>query len=282
MTMDVILANSKTHFLRSSFLPFELRYSNNSNACYKKHAHPEFSIGVVDSGVSDYINQHSKQEISTGSTVIINPEAVHSCNPKPGTDWSYKMLFIESDWLTQLQASILTTQQNKFQPFKQNHSRCPILFRDFQSLIQILIKNESPLLVEESAITFFSALFIKDLNAPLQHNIIPKQTTHLAYQYISDNVDKNISISEIARESGLSHFYLIHSFKKQYGITPYAYHMMMKINKAKTLLKKGNDITSIAIDLGFSDQSHFHRHFKSIVAATPKQYKANKHSTIND
>lgn len=273
--MDVILANSQTHFLRSSVLPFELRYSDNSNACYKKHSHPEFSIGVVDSGVSEYINQNLKQEISVGSTVIINPEAVHSCNPKTGTNWSYKMLFVQPDWLTDLQNSISGTEKNEFQLFKQKHSRCSTLYQDFQSLSQVLIENESPLLVEESAITFFSNLILNDLKAPFI-NIIPKQATHLAYQYISDNVDNNISISEIARESGLSHFYLIHSFKKQYGITPHAYQMMMKINKAKTLLKKGNDIVSIATDLGFTDQSHFHRHFKSIVAATPRQYKKNR------
>ncbi len=280
--MDVILANSKTHFLRSSVLPFELRYSGNSNACYKKHSHREFSIGVVDSGVSEYINQNSKQEISIGSTVIINPETVHSCNPKSGTNWSYKMLFVEPDWLIQLQTSITGKEYNEFHPFQQNHSRCPTLYQNFQSLTQVLIENESSLLVEESAITFFSTLFINDLKAIPSHKTIPKQATHLAYQYISDNVDKNMSISEIAKESGLSDFYLIHSFKKQYGITPHAYQMMMKINKAKDLLKKGNDIASIATDLGFTDQSHFHRHFKSIVAATPKQYKIDKHSTFND
>lgn len=280
--MDVILANSKTHFLRPSILPFELRYSNDSNACYKKHSHPEFSIGVVDSGISEYMNQNSKQEISTGSTVIINPEAVHSCNPKRGTNWSYKMLFVEPDWLIQLQTSISGIKHNEFQPFQKNHSRCPALYQSFQSLAQILIENESSLLVEESAIAFFSTLIFNELKTSPPRHIIPTQATHLAYQYISDNVDKNMSISEIARESGLSHFYLIHSFKKQYGITPHAYQLMMKINKAKTLLKKGNDIASIATDLGFTDQSHFHRHFKSIVAATPKQYKIDKHLMIND
>ncbi len=55
-----MLANSEPHFLRSSILPFELRYSNNSNACYKKHTHQEFSIGVVDSGISEYFNQNKK------------------------------------------------------------------------------------------------------------------------------------------------------------------------------------------------------------------------------
>ncbi len=267
------MTNSETHFLRPPILPFELRYSNNSNACYKKHSHPEFSIGVVDSGVSEYINQNSKQEISIGSTVIINPETVHSCNPKLRTKWSYKMLFVEPDWLTQLQTSISGIKHNKFQPFQKHHSRCPTLYQNFQSLAKIIIENESPLLVEESAITFFSTLILKECKTKPPRHIIPKQATHLAYQYISDNIDKNISISEIAKESGLSHFYLIHSFKKQYGITPHAYQMMMKINKAKTLLKRGNDIASIATDLGFTDQSHFHRHFKSIVAVTPKKYK---------
>lgn len=56
-------------------------------------------------------------------------------------------------------------------------------------------------------------------------------------------------------------------------LTPHAYQIVMRINKAKALLKNGENIASIATDLGFTDQSHFHRNFKSVVAATPKQYK---------
>ena len=147
--MDVILANSQTHFLRSSVLPFELRYSDNSNACYKKHSHPEFSIGVVDSGVSEYINQNLKQEISVGSTVIINPEAVHSCNPKTGTNWSYKMLFVQPDWLTDLQNSISGTEKNEFQLFKQKHSRS--LFS--QTLFSMILKHRSSILSQNKRLT---------------------------------------------------------------------------------------------------------------------------------
>ena len=56
-------------------------------------------------------------------------------------------------------------------------------------------------------------------------------------------------------------------------MTPHAYQLARRINKAKTLLRYGTDIASVAVDLGFTDQSHFHRNFKQIVAATPKQYK---------
>ena len=47
----------------------------------------------------------------------------------------------------------------------------------------------------------------------------------------------------------------------------------MRINEAKVLLKKGHNIVSVATELGFNDQSHFHRNFKKLVAATPAQYK---------
>lgn len=267
--MDVTLANSEPHFLRSSVLPFELRYSDNSNACYKKHTHPEFSIGVVDSGISEYVNQNIKHTIRPGSTVIVNPEEVHSCNPHKGTNWSYKMLYVEPYWLADLQSQISNSNNKEFQPIKMTHSDCPFLYRGFQSLAKTLIEDESAIKVEQTAIHFFSQLIPKD-SAPPSIDIISKKAIEYAYQYISDNFDKNISISDI---SGLSDYYLIHSFRKQYGITPHAYQIVMRINKAKTLLKKGENIASIATDLGFTDQSHFHRNFKNMVAATPKQYK---------
>ncbi|MUL10144.1 helix-turn-helix domain-containing protein [Aliivibrio fischeri] len=270
--MDVMLANSEPHFLRSSILPFELRYSNNSNACYKKHTHREFSIGVVDSGISEYFNQNKKQMISPGSTVIVNPEEVHSCNPQKGTNWSYKMLYVEPEWIAKLQSQILNDSNNTFRPFQITHTDCPFIYRGFQSLAHTLIEDESTIKVEQTALNFFSELILKDTNNP-SLDVISKKAINCAYQYISDNFDKNISISEIAEVSGLSDFYLIHSFRKQYGITPHAYQIVMRINKAKALLKNGENIASIATDLGFTDQSHFHRNFKSVVAATPKQYK---------
>ena len=270
--MDVTLANSNPHFLRSSVLPFELRYSDNSNACYKKHTHSEFSIGVVDSGISEYVNQNIKQTIQPGSTVIVNPEEVHSCNPQKGTNWSYKMLYVEPSWLANLQSQISNKNNNNFQPIQMTHSDCPFLYQGFQSLAQTLIENESAIKVEQTAINFFAELFLIDAKIP-SIDIISKKAVDCAYQYISDNFDKNISISDIANISGLSDFYLIHSFRKQYGITPHAYQIVMRINRAKELLKQGDNIASIATDLGFTDQSHFHRNFKKMVAATPKQYK---------
>ncbi len=62
-------------------------------------------------------------------------------------------------------------------------------------------------------------------------------------------------------------------FKNKTHLTPHAYLMNTKINKAKDLIKKGVAISDVYFLLGFFDQSHFIRNFKKIVAATPKQYQ---------
>jgi len=48
-----------------------------------------------------------------------------------------------------------------------------------------------------------------------------------------------------------------------------------KIYKSKALLQNNISIAEVAIELGFFDQSHFHKAFKSVYALTPKEFLEN-------
>ena len=56
------------------------------------------------------------------------------------------------------------------------------------------------------------------------------------------------------------------------GLPPHAYLLQTRILRAKALLAHGRAITDAAYELGFVDQSHFHRHFKRIVGLTPGEF----------
>lgn len=265
--------NGKPLFYHSIGLPIEARSADNSEACYKKHTHEEFSVGIVEKGVSEYFNTGKKEEIGKGSTVIINPSDVHSCNPKEGYTWNYKMLFVDPQWLHCIQNEVLDKTTKEFIPFHQHHLINQQTFVQFKWLFNILVSSSSQLCKEQSSISFFSNLIKEDQG---KETVIKKSKHNalaLARDYIADNCEQNIKIDNIASAAGLSSYYLIHAFRKEFGMTPHAYQLARRINKAKTLLRYGSDIASVAVDLGFTDQSHFHRNFKQIVAATPKQYK---------
>lgn len=65
---------------------------------------------------------------------------------------------------------------------------------------------------------------------------------------------------------------MVRSFKKEFGITPYAYLIGAKIERARKQLLAGIPPAQVAVDTGFHDQPHLTRHFKRHVPVTPGQY----------
>jgi len=63
-------------------------------------------------------------------------------------------------------------------------------------------------------------------------------------------------------------------FKHYIGISPNVYMRIIKLNKIKTQLSKGDfgNFTQLALDNGYFDQAHFIRDFKYFMKLTPKEY----------
>ncbi|MFW1812960.1 helix-turn-helix transcriptional regulator, partial [Acinetobacter ursingii] len=66
----------------------------------------------------------------------------------------------------------------------------------------------------------------------------------------------------------------LRQFKKYVGLPPHAWLVQARLQKARQLLKQGDQIAMVAQQCGFSDQSHFNRHFKKAMGVTPTQYVA--------
>lgn len=93
----------------------------------------------------------------------------------------------------------------------------------------------------------------------------------IAKDIISKPGNEHLNINEIAEMLKMSQSNLDYYFKKEYGITPKRYQNQIKIERAKYLLKE-NNVTEVAMILGFDNISHFIRLFKTQYGSTPKQY----------
>lgn len=80
-------------------------------------------------------------------------------------------------------------------------------------------------------------------------------------------------LASLAKRTGLSRFHFIRVFKEETGKTPARYVELCKIGQAKAMIEAAElSLLEIAERLGFSDQSHLTRRFKSIVGSTPGAY----------
>ena len=94
-----------------------------------------------------------------------------------------------------------------------------------------------------------------------------------ACRYIQDSYDRDISIRELAAVAGLSPFHFIRVFKTHKGLPPHAYLMQVRTQRARQRLRQGDPPADAAAVSGFTDQSHFTRHFKQLFGITPGRYR---------
>jgi len=92
--------------------------------------------------------------------------------------------------------------------------------------------------------------------------------------YIEENYEKDLAISELAKIAGFSEYYFSRIFKKQTGFSPYEYIIKTRIVSAKVLLKSTNmSLREIAYKCGFSNESSFSNTFKKLTNMTPGTFR---------
>lgn len=84
-----------------------------------------------------------------------------------------------------------------------------------------------------------------------------------------------IRVDEISEYTKSSIRTINHSFTHYYGLSPKTFALIVRYQDALQQLTKGqaNSLTDLALDLGYSDQSHFLKSFKQHNLSTPRQFK---------
>ncbi len=260
-------------FWRDPILPFiEARtVLDGRSVCYARHSHETFSVGLIDNGSSSYINGDHQCRIEVGTLVLMNPGDVHACNPIQDQPWAYRMLYVDTDWLSDLQdgMGIVSVGFRRFLPIL---SRDLKLRAGFGSLYSALIDDGAePLHKESAAVSFFTLLHERlgcEKAAPVDNAKLKR-----AANFIADNHARSLKLDEISHTAGVSPSSLIRAFKKHFGMTPHAYLTNRRVQFARVELRRGRPIADVALAAGFADQAHLQRAFKQLLAATPGHYR---------
>jgi AraC-like DNA-binding protein len=95
-----------------------------------------------------------------------------------------------------------------------------------------------------------------------------------AKRYLVERFNESVTLAELAGVAGLSKFHLVRQFAAQTGLSPHAFQVHVRVERARILLRRGFSAVEAAMLVGFADQSHFTRHFKRIWGITPGVYAA--------
>lgn len=93
-------------------------------------------------------------------------------------------------------------------------------------------------------------------------------------EYIENNVKEDLNLESVANNFNLSPYYFSRSFKECMGCNLIDYINIVRIKKAKELLKNNEmSIKEIGYTVGYSDPNYFSKVFKKYEGYSPKEYK---------
>lgn len=153
----------------------------------------------------------------------------------------------------------------------------PSLFRSLLTSIRALPGSEQ--IVLEQMVRELSSRLSSDnepeqLETPTEKVALSPWQERRAKELMSSQMDKGLSIAQVASECSLSRSHFSRAFKKNTGLSPRDWYLQMRLDKAKGLLSEsGLTISQISLDCGFADQSHFTRVFTRVIGVTPFNWR---------
>ena len=138
--------------------------------------------------------------------------------------------------------------------------------------IETALRKEESFLAYAKVIEFLSMLYPLYKNPTSVARADFSLRTLQIIRYIEKHYAEDVTITEIAKELGVSASFLSRIFKKEIGIPIHEYLNQYRISKSLSLLKT-HSITEVGYICGFCDNSHFISIFKKYIGTTPMQYK---------
>jgi AraC-like DNA-binding protein len=116
--------------------------------------------------------------------------------------------------------------------------------------------------------------------------VTPQELANLAYlRRARDLMDREyarpLDVPALARAALMSSAHFSRQFRATYGETPYAYLMTRRIERAKALLRRGEEsVTEVCIAVGCTSLGSFSARFTQLVGETPTAYRSRDHSAL--
>ncbi len=92
-------------------------------------------------------------------------------------------------------------------------------------------------------------------------------------EHIREHAADDLTVERLANAVGLSPSFISHRFKQETGLSPRKFVLKERMKRAEEMLLEGRSVKEVGLHLGFCDEFHFSRSFKSSHGVSPSKWK---------
>lgn len=241
---------------------------------FAPHWHEGFSIPVIQTGAQSYRYRGTRCIAGVGSIAAINPGEIHTGERATDNGWTYRAFYPAVAWMQALASSMAGRSMDV--PWLPDGAINDTDVAAKLSVAHRLLEAHADTLQAESALTEAFALLLSRYarNRVQTQSLLPDAVrVERMKALLADDVTAPLPLSTLAAAVGLSPFYAARLFSRTVGMPPHAWRNQVRLNRAQALLRRGISVTEVAAEQGFTDQSHFTRHFKRAYGVAPGRWQ---------
>lgn len=235
------------------------------------HTHNHMELFYIVGGKGQFLIQDRLYPVNPNNLVIINPNITHtevSLNAQP---LEYIVLGIEGVELAGSEDSsgqfsmldqfgsveISGCLRNILREMEQKNTGYEDVCQAYMEILLIRLMRSTALAV------------------PTEPQVISKnQQCAAVKRYIDQHFKESLTLEQLAEEAHMNKFYLSHTFKKEYGVSPINYLITRRIEESKYLLAETDlSLSRISQLLGFSSLSYFSQVFHRTQNISPLEFR---------
>tara|TARA_R110002074_G_scaffold300132_2_gene471648 strand:+ start:410 stop:1288 length:879 start_codon:yes stop_codon:yes gene_type:complete len=236
----------------------------------------EFHLVLITKGKGVFeSNATGKIKVSDGDIFLLFPDVWHRYKPKKSTGWTERWVGFSGTIANQFLSN------GFFNPDEPIISKCskPHVLNHFNTLFKLFDETTYGYqhLASGVCIQLMAELYnIKSGGNNIENlNSMVSRTKSIMYK----NINSPIDLTKIAAALGVSYSKFRIDFKKQTGVSPLQYHLLLKIEKSKELLlNSSKSQKEIAFELGFESDVYFNRLFKRKTGLAPGKFRNQNNS----
>lgn len=164
-------------------------------------------------------------------------------------------------------------------PFARTYAMVtPAIYLHQRCLLHYAQQSEQPdpLLVEVNVMHLLESLLAenREPERPRGKRDRTRDLSEAARRYLATHFRHRVTLSRLANGIGCTAFHLAHVFRHQTGITLHAYLTQLRLRSAlERVAEQCRDLTTLALELGFSSHSHFTSCFRRNFGTTPSAFR---------
>ncbi|NAO28808.1 AraC family transcriptional regulator [Pseudomonas syringae pv. dysoxyli] len=263
-------------YKRNSEIPgLVLSEAKFSSFRFDRHYHLDYHVGLVTDGVQRQMVKGETLLLTPGSIQLMPPCEIHDGTSASTDSYTLKTFRVSPNLLSGITEEL--TGYDQFFALGAAVLHNPRLSMQLSRLHGSLGDGvrADPLFAESQWLMLLSQLFSQarmgkpqfvkgTLSAVQWHRVRDHCNAHLA---------EKITLMELAALCGLERFVFLKLFKHTVGMTPHAWLVRLRLERACVLLSHGRrELTKVSQEVGFYDQSHFNRAFKQAFGVAPSRY----------